>query len=94
MNMNCLLFLCIQVPNYFIHEQGEASFGHYYSYMHDEQGKRWIKYNDSSIQHVSETEIFEDTTGKEANAYCLAYVKKSSRSLVHCFARNSETRKN
>ncbi|EGF79533.1 hypothetical protein BATDEDRAFT_89604 [Batrachochytrium dendrobatidis JAM81] len=62
-----------------VHE-GEATFGHYWLFLYDLQdnGKgRWLKYNDSLVSEVLEHEVFADTTGSNANAYALVYIRSS-----------------
>ncbi|KAJ1542662.1 ubiquitin-specific protease ubp2 [Nowakowskiella sp. JEL0078] len=73
--------------------QGEAEFGHYWSCMWDEEGKRWLKYNDSAITEVQEKEIFEDTTGKMHSVYCLMYCEqKTQHEVLNTFARDEIVR--
>ncbi|KAI8904600.1 hypothetical protein DFJ77DRAFT_443916 [Powellomyces hirtus] len=76
----------------FVH-LGEASFGHYYTYMWDNELNRWLKYNDSQVTEVSESVVFSDTTGSTANAYALIYVRaEASSNLINSYARSPEVR--
>ncbi|KAJ3119387.1 ubiquitin-specific protease ubp2 [Nowakowskiella sp. JEL0407] len=76
----------------FIHE-GQADFGHYWSFMYDRQTKRWLKYNDSIVTEVPESVVFEDTTGSSANAYCLMYCDDSEYTeIANTVARTTEIR--
>ncbi|KAJ3091826.1 ubiquitin-specific protease ubp2 [Quaeritorhiza haematococci] len=82
-----------QLHAVFVHE-GEASFGHYWIYLWDGEQQRWLKYNDSVVMEVSENEVFRDTTGSKANAYCMVYARSgASQDLLNTFARNDAIRK-
>lgn len=54
----------------FVH-RGQASFGHYWTYIHDFENNVYRKYNDEYVTVVDESEIFADTTGNNANPYML-----------------------
>ncbi|CAG8578459.1 387_t:CDS:10, partial [Ambispora leptoticha] len=56
----------------FIHS---ASFGHYWIYIYDFELERWLKYNDTEVSEVGETEVFADTSGSSTNPYCMVYVR-------------------
>ena len=56
----------------FMHE-GEASYGHYWTLLWDQEKSKWYKFNDSHVSEIPETTVFQDTTGKKANVYALAY---------------------
>ncbi|RKP26468.1 hypothetical protein SYNPS1DRAFT_27842 [Syncephalis pseudoplumigaleata] len=58
----------------FMH-RGQASYGHYWIYIYDWEGQRWFKYNDAVVSEVSADEVFKDTTGDNANPYCMVYVR-------------------
>ena len=58
----------------FIHE-GDAGYGHYWLYLWNQEEKQWFKYNDSIVTRVSESVVFQDTSGKNMNVYALGYVK-------------------
>lgn len=58
----------------FIHE-GDAGYGHYWLYLWNEEEQQWLKYNDSIVTQVSESVVFQDTSGKNMNVYALGYVK-------------------
>ena len=58
----------------FIHE-GDAGYGHYWLCLWNEKEDQWLKYNDSIITRVSESVVFQDTTGKNMNVVALGYVK-------------------
>ena len=55
--------------------EGEASFGHYWIYIWDQVQSKWFKYNDSIVEEVSESVVFQDTSGRNSNVYALAYVQ-------------------
>jgi ubiquitin C-terminal hydrolase len=57
----------------FMHE-GEASYGHYWIYLWDKLRNRWIKFNDSVVTLVPESVVYQNTSGKNANVYALAYL--------------------
>ena len=77
----------------FMHE-GEADYGHYWHYGYDPQFKRWIKYNDSLLTIVDESEVFADTTGKSHNAIVLIYTEADKvDSLIQPFVRDHKNRK-
>ncbi|KAJ3020283.1 ubiquitin-specific protease ubp2 [Thoreauomyces humboldtii] len=76
----------------FVH-LGEASFGHYYIYIWDDDFSRWLKHNDGDIKEVTETDVLGDTTGSTANAYALIYIRKQAAStLINTYARAPEVR--
>ncbi|RKP07272.1 hypothetical protein THASP1DRAFT_30906 [Thamnocephalis sphaerospora] len=58
----------------FMH-RGQATYGHYWVYIYDWEKKRWLKYNDDVVTEVPEAEVFQDTTGSDANPYCIVYVR-------------------
>lgn len=60
----------------FMHD-GAANFGHYVHYCFDNERSRWIKYNDSIISVVPESEVFADTSGKSYNAIILCYAEEA-----------------
>jgi len=49
-----------------IHD-GNATTGHYYSYIYDSFNKKWIKYSDIKIQEVSEEEVFKVAEGSDSS---------------------------
>ncbi|EPY52736.1 ubiquitin carboxy terminal hydrolase Ubp2 [Schizosaccharomyces cryophilus OY26] len=73
----------------FIH-RGQATFGHYWTYMRDFNTNVFRKYNDEYITEVDENEVFADTTGNTANPYMLTYVRKDCRHLIECLSRNPD----
>ncbi|KNC98817.1 ubiquitin-specific protease UBP2 [Spizellomyces punctatus DAOM BR117] len=76
----------------FIH-LGEASFGHYWTYIYDEENDRWLKFDDSVVSKVSESDVFSDTTGSTANAYALIYVKATdAKQILNAYARSPKMR--
>ncbi|TPX70357.1 hypothetical protein SpCBS45565_g01777 [Spizellomyces sp. 'palustris'] len=76
----------------FIH-LGEASFGHYWIYIYDEENDRWLKFDDSVVSKVSESDVFSDTTGSTANAYALIYVKVTdAKQILNAYARSPKMR--
>jgi ubiquitin C-terminal hydrolase len=58
----------------FMHE-GEASYGHYWIYLWDKFKNRWIKFNDSVVSQVPDSIVYQNTSGKNANVYALAYLR-------------------
>ena len=60
----------------FMHE-GEASFGHYWLYLSDSLNRKWTKYNDSVVESVSNSVVFQNSSGKTANVYALAYISSN-----------------
>lgn len=81
-----------QLAAVFMHE-GEAGFGHYWHYGFDPQFKRWIKYNDSLVSVVDESDVFADTTGSTHNAIVLLFVDvEQLESQIQPFVRQSELR--
>ncbi|CAG8550036.1 2207_t:CDS:2, partial [Paraglomus occultum] len=71
----------------FVHS-GQASFGHYWVYIYDFENERWLKYNDSYVSEVRESEVFADTTGSTANPYCMVYVRaKDAKEIVNTVCR-------
>ncbi|KAJ1923285.1 ubiquitin-specific protease ubp2 [Tieghemiomyces parasiticus] len=58
----------------FMH-RGEASYGHYWVYLRDHAQSRWLKFNDAVVTRVDEAEVFNDTTGSNANPYLIVYVR-------------------
>ena len=76
----------------FMHD-GEANFGHYWHYGWDPQHKRWLKYNDSVITIVEESEVLADTTGKSHNAIVLIYADAEHvENLIQPFVRTDAYR--
>ncbi|EPX72684.1 ubiquitin carboxy terminal hydrolase Ubp2 [Schizosaccharomyces octosporus yFS286] len=73
----------------FIH-RGQATFGHYWTYMRDLKTDVFRKYNDEYVTEVDESEVFADTTGNTANPYMLTYVRKDCRHIIECLSRNPE----
>ncbi|WBW74538.1 ubiquitin C-terminal hydrolase Ubp2 [Schizosaccharomyces osmophilus] len=71
----------------FIH-RGQATFGHYWTYMRDLDTDVFRKYNDEYVTEVDESEVFADTTGNTANPYMLTYVRKDCRHIIECLSRN------
>jgi ubiquitin C-terminal hydrolase len=59
--------------------QGHAQFGHYRIFIKDHDQNRWLCYDDSIVTEVVDPndELFGDTTGQDANASCLIYVKET-----------------
>ncbi|KAI8054075.1 hypothetical protein BDF22DRAFT_775805 [Syncephalis plumigaleata] len=74
----------------FMH-RGQASFGHYWIYIYDWENQRWFKYNDDIVTEVSKDEVFKDTTGDDANPYCMVYVCANDLDqLVHTVHRGTK----
>lgn len=63
---------------------GDASFGHYYTYLRPTVDQIWYKFNDSAVTHVSIEEMQNDSYGginengfiKRHSAYLLIYVQQ------------------
>ncbi|KAI9338264.1 hypothetical protein DFJ73DRAFT_848066 [Zopfochytrium polystomum] len=73
----------------FVHE-GEAQYGHYRLFMKNHSTSQWFLYDDSVVKEVLNPghDIFGDTTGQLASAYCLVYVKADEvERLVKTFVR-------
>lgn len=78
----------------FIHE-GEANFGHFWLFLYDTQNDRWLKYNDSLVTHVTEEQVFANTTGKTFNALSLIYVESEKmHAITSLMVRTPEYRNN
>ncbi|KAJ3326497.1 ubiquitin-specific protease ubp2 [Blyttiomyces sp. JEL0837] len=73
-NLNKMPYLLHAV---FIHE-GDSTFGHYRVFLRDHELNRWLLYDDERVSEVFDPslEVFGDTTGRMANAYCLIYVEE------------------
>ncbi|XP_064650656.1 ubiquitin carboxyl-terminal hydrolase 25-like isoform X2 [Lineus longissimus] len=58
-----------------VHE-GQAASGHYWAYVYDAFGQRWLKFNDIAVTESSWEEIVKESVGGYHNtsAYCLMYV--------------------
>ncbi|NXE93629.1 UBP28 hydrolase, partial [Menura novaehollandiae] len=58
-----------------VHE-GQANAGHYWAFIYDQPGKRWLKYNDISVTESSWEELERESFGglRNASAYCLMYI--------------------
>ncbi|XP_062309508.1 ubiquitin carboxyl-terminal hydrolase 28 isoform X2 [Osmerus eperlanus] len=84
--MYCDNSLC-QVP-YRLHavlvHEGQASAGHYWAYIYDHAGQRWMKYNDVLVSEASWEELVRDSYGgmTNASAYCLMYIDDRRPSLI------------
>jgi ubiquitin C-terminal hydrolase len=74
----------------FIHE-GDAEYGHYWLYLWNQKQSQWLKYNDSVVTRVSESVVFQDTTGKNMNVVALGYVKAGT--SISILNRTDEFRK-
>lgn len=73
----------------FIHE-GDAGYGHYWLYLWNREELQWLKYNDSIVTRVSESVVFQDTTGKNMNVVALGYIKEGTN--ISIINRNEEFR--
>ncbi|KAM6969944.1 ubiquitin carboxyl-terminal hydrolase 28 [Aplochiton taeniatus] len=78
--------LC-QVP-YRLHavlvHEGQANAGHYWAYIYDHAGQRWMKYNDVIVSESSWEELVRDSYGgmTNASAYCLMYIDDCMANLI------------
>ncbi|KAI9099981.1 hypothetical protein DFS34DRAFT_516838 [Phlyctochytrium arcticum] len=59
-----------QLQAVFVH-LGEAAFGHYFAYIWHAESSRWLKFNDSIVSEVPESEVLQSP-----DAYALIYVKQ------------------
>ncbi|KAG5369142.1 Ubiquitin carboxyl-terminal hydrolase 2 [Yarrowia sp. C11] len=59
----------------FIH-RGEASFGHYWTYIRDHQGGFFRKYNDEKITRVEDSEVMDFDDKNTATPYFLVFVRE------------------
>ncbi|AOW03531.1 hypothetical protein B0I72DRAFT_134627 [Yarrowia lipolytica] len=59
----------------FIH-RGEASFGHYWTYIRDHQGGFFRKYNDEKITRVEDSEVMDFDDNNTATPYFLVFVRE------------------
>lgn len=59
----------------FIH-RGEASFGHYWTYIRDHQGGFFRKYNDEKITRVEDSEVMDFDEKNTATPYFLVFVRE------------------
>ncbi|KAG5357980.1 Ubiquitin carboxyl-terminal hydrolase 2 [Yarrowia sp. B02] len=59
----------------FIH-RGEASFGHYWTYIRDHQGGFFRKYNDEKITRVDDSEVMDFDDKNTATPYFLVFVRE------------------
>ncbi|EEB06487.1 ubiquitin carboxy terminal hydrolase Ubp2 [Schizosaccharomyces japonicus yFS275] len=73
----------------FIH-RGQATFGHYWTYIYDFERDMYRKYNDEYVTTIDESEVFSDTTGNTANPYMLVYVKKECIGMIECLKRDPD----
>jgi ubiquitin carboxyl-terminal hydrolase 25/28 len=58
---------------------GNATTGHYYSFIYDSFKKKWFRYSDIKIMEVPEEEVFKVSEGDEnswQSAYWLVYINK------------------
>eukprot|EP01065_Artemidia_motanka_P005156 TRINITY_DN1246_c2_g1_i1.p1 TRINITY_DN1246_c2_g1~~TRINITY_DN1246_c2_g1_i1.p1 ORF type:complete len:1201 (+),score=329.76 TRINITY_DN1246_c2_g1_i1:76-3678(+) len=62
---------------------GSIDFGHYYCYVRTDNGEDWLKFDDTTVYHVSESEAIEGTFGSDkymrhsnSSAYLLIYIRK------------------
>lgn len=58
---------------------GNASSGHYFSFIYDRFDKKWRKYNDITVSEVSEDQVFAESVGGDSlqTAYWLVYIQES-----------------
>lgn len=70
----------MQKQRYHLHaicvHDGNATSGHYYSFIYDRCQKKWRKYNDIKVTEVSEEDVFRASEGGDSwqTAYWLVYV--------------------
>ena len=65
-------------------KEGQASAGHYWAYIYDHAGQRWMKYNDVLVSEASWEELVRESYGgmTNASAYCLMYIDDRMPSLI------------
>jgi len=58
---------------------GNASSGHYYTFIHDRFLKKWRKFSDIRVVDYSEEDVFKEAEGGHgwSTAYWLVYVHDS-----------------
>ena len=67
-----------QLHSICVHD-GNATTGHYYTYIYDHCQNQWRKYNDIKVTEVSEEDVFKASEGGHSwsTAYWLVYVHQS-----------------
>lgn len=67
-----------QLHSICVHD-GNATSGHYFSFIYDRFQKKWRKFNDIRVTEVSEEDVFKASEGGNSweTAYWLVYVESS-----------------
>lgn len=63
---------------------GNASSGHYYTFIYDRFKKSWWRFNDIKVSEVSEEDVFKESEGGHSwqTAYWLVYVQDSIKNVL------------
>lgn len=63
---------------------GNATSGHYYTFIFDHCQKKWRKYNDIKVTEVSEEDVFKESLGGNSwkTAYWLVYMQQSITDII------------
>lgn len=58
---------------------GNATSGHYFTFIYDRFQKKWRKYNDITVSEVSSEDVYRDSEGGNSwkTAYWVVYIKES-----------------
>jgi len=68
---------------------GVALIGHYWAYIFDRKTKKWFKYNDITVEEVTEEAVLREAKGhSKTSAYCLIYLRIGEKSPI--LLQNSE----
>ena len=63
-----------QIHSIFIHK-GDASYGHYWIYIRDQESGQFFKYNDELVSAVDDAEVFDFREQNPATPYFLVFTK-------------------
>jgi len=87
------MFNDMQEHHYQLHailvHDGVALIGHYWAYIFDRKTKKWYKYNDITVEEVTEEAVLREAKGhSKTSAYCLIYLRIGEKSPI--LLQNSE----